>query len=222
MSHDALKKYEYYRNDNGVLYCGSNLNIAPYLNKFDVLLTDPPYGIGESNKKNLSRQRGGRVNDYGSFDWDKEPASKEEIEIGLIKSERAIIWGGNYFDLPPSRGWLVWDKINSGDFADAELAWTNLKMSVRIFRLMWNGMIREVERDFKRVHPTQKPIALFLWCLGFVKDAKTVLDTFAGSCTTAIACERLCKKWICIEREERWCEVGVKRIEKERQQLKLW
>ena len=219
----SLEQYEYYRTPNGILYCGKNTEICPSLPSHDLLLTDPPYGINENADKIKSRGKLAKNIDYGKFYWDKEPASKDELSCGLSISKRAVVWGGNFFDLPPSSGWLVWDKLNGGsDFADAELAWTNLKMAVRIFKHRWMGMIRDSERDRKRVHPTQKPVALFIWCIGFAKEAQTVLDTFAGSCTTAIACERLGKKWTCIEEDERWCEAGKKRIIHERQQLKLF
>ena len=209
----------YYETELGKLYHGDCLEIMPMLEPVDLVLTDPPYGLKENAYRVASRTKLAKTIDYGDFDWDNEPADKEKINMTVSKAENSIIWGGNYFHLPPSRGWLVWDKLNSGNFADAELAWTNLKMSVRLFKYMWNGMIRE-ERNYKRTHPAQKPIGLMIWCLGFCQG--DVLDPFLGSGTTAIACERLNRRWIGIEIEEKYCEIAAKRIEKERSQLKLW
>ena len=210
----------YYETELGKLYHGDCLEIMPHLEPVDLVLTDPPYGINENAHRIASRTKLAATIDYGEFDWDKEPASDEQITATRAAGNNAIIWGGNYFKVPPSRGWLVWDKLNSGNFADCELAWTNLKMSVRIFRHRWNGMIRESERNQKRVHPTQKPVALMVWCLSFLGG--TVIDTFIGSGTTAVACERLNRKWIGIEISEKYCEIAAKRIENERKQLKLF
>src|SRR5207247_1043787 len=101
--------------------------------------------------------------------WDKESASDDRILLSLGAAARSIIWGGNYFShlLDPRASWLIWDKLNSGDFADCELAWTNLDQAARLFRHRWNGMIRQSENNAPRVHPTQKPIALMKWCLAF-------------------------------------------------------
>ena len=217
--HGKADMTPYYETPLGKIYHGDCLTIMPMLEPVDLVLTDPPYGLGENAHRVASRTKLAKTIDYGSFDWDKKPADKEKIDLSISKAKNSIIWGGNYFHLPPSRGWLVWDKLNSGNFADAELAWTNLKMSVRIFRHMWNGMIRE-ERHYKRTHPAQKPIALMIWCLEFCQGS--VLDPFLGSGTTAIACERLNRRWIGIEIEEKYCEISAKRIEKERSQLKLW
>jgi len=115
--------------------------------------------------------------------------------------------------VPPSRGWLVWDKVNGdNDFADCELAWTNIKTSVRIFRHMWNGMLRQSERDVKRVHPTQKPVALMTWCLSFAPESNSIIDPFMGSGTTLRAAKDLGMKAIGIEIEEKYCEIAAKRL----------
>lgn len=210
----------YFETDLGKLYNCDCLEILPNLDRVDLVLTDPPYGISESSKKNNSRGKLAKPTYYGFYDWDKNPADKKTIELIRKISKYQIIWGGNYFDLPPSSKWLVWDKLNSGDFADCELAWTNICGAVRIFRHMWNGMLRASERNTKRVHPTQKPIALMQWCLSFAPG--DVVDAFMGSGTTAIACENLGRQWIGIEISEKYCEIAAKRIERERQQLKLF
>jgi len=180
----------YYQHAGITIYHGDCREILPTLSKVDLVLTDPPYGIGKKQQRIDSRKHGGlgeAWTDYGHFDWDEEPASDEEITLTMAAGRRAIIWGGNYFKVPPSRGWLVWDKVNSASFADCELAWTNLPQAVRLFRHMWNGMLRASENDCKRVHPTQKPIALMKWCLSFAPDAETVIDPFCGSGSVLVA-----------------------------------
>lgn len=215
----------YYEHDGIVIYNCDNREVLPTLPKFDLLLTDPPYGIGESSKKQATR--GGRAGfsgslkwieptDFGYNDWDKEPPSQETIDMSLQSAGCAVIWGGNYFGLPASSCWLVWDKDNfTNDFADCELAWTNMKKAVRKFKWRWNGMLQEEMGDKKenRVHPTQKPLALMRWCLSFAPDAKTILDPFMGSGTTLVAAKREGRKAVGIELEERYCEAAVKRLQ---------
>lgn len=180
----------------------------------DLLLTDAPYGISEAKGKNKSRTKLAKAKDYGVSNWDDQPPSDFDLLClrGLTKYQ--IIFGGNYFVLPPSRCWLVWDKVNSGDFADAELAWTNLDKAVRIFRYMWNGMLKE--KPEHRTHPTQKPMALFKWCITQAPDdVKTVIDPYAGSGTTAVACKALGLSCTLVEREERYCEDAIVRLAQE-------
>lgn len=205
----------YYDHAGIIIYNCDCREILPELEPVDLVLTDPPYGLKENAYRIASREKLAKTTDYGSFEWDSEPASKEEIDLSVVAGKNTIIWGGNYFWLPPSRGWLVWDKINSGNFANCELAWTNLKISVRIFHHMWNGMLRQTENKSPRVHPTQKPIALMKWCLSFAKDANTVLDPFMGSGTTLIAAKDLCIKAIGIEIEEKYCEIAAQRLSQE-------
>ncbi len=211
----------YYDDGHGhVILHGDCRDILPQLPKVDLVLTDPPYGLGQDRARVLSRGKGGPnskrlapATDYGDFAWDKKPAPAESIELALASADLAIIWGGNYFPLPPSRGWLVWDKINGkSDFADCELAWTNLPQAVRLFRHRWNGMFRESEKSMPRLHPTQKPLALFRWCLFFCPDAETILDPFMGSGTTLVAAKNLGRKAIGIELCEEYCEIGARRL----------
>jgi len=204
----------YYEDGAVTIYHGDCREILSSIGKVDLVLTDPPYGIGESSRRCASRgSKKIPATDYGFFDWDKSPPSKELIELTVSAGTRAILWGGNYFNLPPSRGWFVWDKQNTGDFADCELAWTNLETSVPIFRHMWNGMIRAgEERGVKRVHPTQKPIALMRWCIQKAGAVETILDPFMGSGTTLRAAKDLGCKAIGIELDERYCEIAANRM----------
>ena len=184
---------------NAELYCGDCIEILPTLPKVDAVITDPPYGINENSKKVESRQRKAGSNskaladqvDYGHFNWDIKPITKELVDLCVSKGNSAIIWGGNYFDVPPSSKWLVWDKMINGDFADCELAWTNIKGAVRQFRHMWNGMLRDSEKDTQRVHPTQKPIDLYDWVITkYAEQNATILDTHFGSGSIALAVDK--------------------------------
>ena len=113
------------------LYLGSNEDILPAVS-VDAVVTDPPYGINAAKKGTIGTSKNAKVKDYGASDWDSQPASSEQISLIRACSQHQIIFGGNYFHLPPSPCWLVWDKQNTGDFADCELAWTNLDKPVRL------------------------------------------------------------------------------------------
>lgn len=122
-----------------------------------------------------------------------ETAIKSHSVLTELGVPAIVLWGGNYFAnaLPPSRCWLVWDKENTGSFADAELAWTNQDAIVRLLRHRWSGLMKASERGEKRVHPTQKPVALSEWVIETIApDAKTAIDLFLGSGSMLIACER--------------------------------
>jgi len=125
--------------------------------------------------------------------------------------------GGNYFELPPTRCPLVWDKDNAGrDFADFEMAWTNFDQVARRF------VFRPINMDGGKVHPTQKPIALMEWCLGFLPKARTILDPFMGSGTTGVACAKLGRKFIGIELEPKYFDIACKRIDDAYRQPRLF
>lgn len=206
----------YYDEKGIVIYNADCREVLPLPEMADLLLTDPPYGLQENAHRVASRTKLAATTDYGSFHWDSEPATREEIRLSRLSAKRCIIWGGNYFDLPPQRGWLVWDKQNSGNFADAELAWTDLETSVRIFRFLWNGMIREGKwRGVPRVHPTQKPDELMSWCLSFAPEAQMIIDPFMGSGTTLVSAKNSGRRAIGIEIEEKYCEIAAKRLSQE-------
>jgi DNA modification methylase len=170
----------------------------PLLGKVDAVVTDPPYGIGITKSNRLATSRG-----LGGKDWDDKPA-----DISTLPDVPSIIWGGNYFDLPPMRAPLVWDKNNAGrDFADFEMAWTNLDMVARRI------VLRPMNMDGGKEHPTQKPIRVMEWCLGFIPDATTILDPFMGSGTTLVACAKLGRKGIGIELDPDYFEIACKRVQ---------
>jgi DNA modification methylase len=197
------------------LILGDCLEILPTLGKVDAVVTDPPYGIGESSKKAATRGKLAPARDYGgNEDWDNDPADPRVIEWVRQNSQFQIIFGGNYFQLPPSSCWLVWDKQNGdNDFADCELAWTNLPKAVRRIHWMWNGMLRKGKEE--RYHLTQKPLGVMEWSLSHLPaTVRTVLDPYAGSGTTGVACVKKSLSFIGIEREPHHFETMCDRIRK--------
>lgn len=209
---------------NATLWHGDCLEVLPLLPMADLVIADPPYGIGESNVKAASRGKLATPIDYGHFDWDKAPATPEMIEATKAAGRQCIIWGGNYFNLPPSPCWLVWDKVNgSNDFADCEMAWSNIPSAVRLYRHMWNGMLRDSEKNEPRVHPTQKPVALMKWCILKAKETpKLVIDPFMGSASVGIACMDMGIRYIGIEKMKRNFDIACERVHRAQQQLKLF
>jgi site-specific DNA-methyltransferase (adenine-specific)/modification methylase len=204
------------------LYLGDCRDILPTLGKVDAVVTDPPYGIGESAAKNRTRGgKGVKATDYGTDAWDEEPCPPPVLEWVLANSRWQIIFGGNYFSLPPTSCWLVWDKENTGDFADAEMAWTNLPKAIRLKRHMWNGMLRK-DRE-QRFHLTQKPVAVMQWCLSHLpQEARVVADMFMGSGTTGVACALEGFSFFGIEREARHFDIACRRIEAAYKQPRLF
>lgn len=209
----------YYEQDGIVVYHGEAAAILPLLSAVDLLLTDPPYGIGaDKGQASRANKQHGRAlaasRDYGDTNWDSTPPSRWLIDQARDKATNQIIFGGNYFELPPARCWLVWDKVTGeNDYADCELAWTNLDKAVRKLTFQWKGMLTEPGvRKEDRWHPTQKPEPVMRWALMQAPDARSVLDPFMGSGTTLVACKRLGRACIGIEREERYCEIAAKRL----------
>jgi DNA modification methylase len=203
------------------LWLGDNLAIMPLLRRVDAVVTDPPYGLDMAARGTVGSGKLAPPTDYGKSDWDALPASHEQIALIRACSLHQIIFGGNYFDLPPSSCWLVWDKQNTGDFADCELAWTNLDKAVRRIYWRWNGMIRRGNEE--RFHPTQKPLGVMRWCIEHLPpDTRTILDPFAGSGTTGVAAIQMGKRFIGIEREPAYFDVMRRRIEEAHRQTDLF
>jgi len=187
------------------LASGDCLEVLPELEaaSVDAVVTDPPYGIGSR----MSGGTWGAADKYVSMqEWDN--AAPQEVIKSLLSLEvEMIVWGGNYFTLPPSRCWLSWSKINSiRTMASMELAWTSLDRPAKELRLPVG--VHDTG------HPTQKPLKLMEWCLGFV-SGKTILDPFMGSGTTGVACIRTGRKFIGIEKEPKYFDIACKRIENE-------
>lgn len=208
---------------NATLYLGDCVEILPTLGQFDAVVTDPPYGIGESKGRNKSRGKLAIAKDYGNDDWDSEPITKNAVDLLRNISKWQIIFGGNYFELPPTKCWLIWDKENgASDFADAELAWTNFDKAVRLKRYMWNGMLR-ANKEPRGDHPTQKPVGIMEWVISHLpNDVETIIDPYMGSGTTGVACMNMKKQFIGIERESKYFDIACKRIEDAQRQVALF
>jgi DNA modification methylase len=185
------------------LYHGDCREIIPSLDRSEIgaILTDPPYGINTCNRSDGgvgSVSSGSKV--YGRQKWDSAPPAQADFDLLLSFDVPTIIWGGNHFGLRASPCWLVWDKKQRDfTFSDAELAWTNLEKAVRIFDYSRRELTVE-----GRVHPTQKPLPLMLWCLSFLPPDALVIDPYAGSGTTGVACMKSGRRCILIESNPRY------------------
>jgi len=210
--------------NNCTLINGDYLKEIPKLtnNSIDLCLTDPPYGI---NQNKMTMGVGGGIakhNQYIKFDDSKKPNLTKLFKI----SKNQIIFGGNYFNLPPSPCWIVWDKIKNGrssDFADCELAWTSFKTPCRKFTFLWRGMIQgNMRHKEQKFHPTQKPVALMEWIIkNYSKPGDTILDPFMGSGTTGVAALKLQRKFIGIEINKEYFDIATKRIGEWQHQTRL-
>lgn len=208
------------------LYLGDCRDILPTLPKVDAVVTDPPYGIGYDVAafKASGSQSGGMLaakRHYDATDWDSAPPSVDLVNAVVDAGRHAILFGGNYFGLPASRCWLVWDKEVNGEFADCELAWTNIDKPVRRIRHMWNGMLRKGQEE-RNLHPTQKPLAVMKWCIDHLPNAQTILDPFMGSGTTGVAAVQMGRDFIGIEREPKYFDIACRRIEEAQKQGDLF
>lgn len=203
------------------LLLGDCMEIMPLLGKVDAVVTDPPYGIGykpqrHNSTKSLSQVRNfgpedRLIGDTGKLDFDPSPF--------LHLAERQIWWGANYYanKLNNAKGWLVWYKargMENTSFSCAEMAWTNLPLSVRGFDYRWMGLVRDGQLGEAAVHPTQKPLAVMEWCLGFLPDSRLILDLFMGSGTTGVACVKTGRSFIGIEQHEPYFDIACERIRK--------
>jgi site-specific DNA-methyltransferase (adenine-specific) len=198
-------------------------------NYFDLAIVDPPYGIGEDGEKNHSRGKAARPTMYTSKNWDSSAPSKDYF-IELIRvSKNLIIWGANHFieNIPNqnSSSWVVWDKQNGdNDFADCELAWTNYKTAVRKFEFRWAGMLQgNMKKKEIRIHPTQKPVALYKWLLDkYAKQGDKILDTHLGSGSIAIACHDYGFDLTACELDTEYYNKAIERITNHTNQTKLF
>ena len=203
----------YFQDDAVTIYHGDCREIVPTLGRFDLLLTDPPYGLGDRwNGGNFMGKNGhGRLWGEKTPEWDRLPVADDLLQLCIASAPLAIVWGGNYFRVEPSRCWLTWDKMQTFHGADCELAWTNLPLPVRTFR-MSRIDAHQNKADQPKQHPCEKPLSLMIWCIGLAGDVQTILDPFAGSGTTGRAAKDLGRKAVLIEREERYCEIAARRM----------
>lgn len=198
-----------------------NQNCEGYLSSLpdksiDCIITDPPYGIADVWKggggHGWNKARKDTPHRNG---WDIAP-SQATLDHLIRVARVLVIWGGNYFNLPSSRGWLVWNKPERGfTLSEAELAWTSEDRPIRVFDCH--------RSDYDRTHPTQKPLSLMIWCVNNFSDPDmTVLDPYMGSGTTGVACMKTGRHFIGIEGDESYYLSAAKRIEEARQQPVLF
>lgn len=196
---------------------------------FDLAIVDIPYGIGESGDKNHTRTKLAKSKDYKAFSGnDLKPPDKEYFDELFRASKNQVIWGANHFiHLIPydSSCWIVWDKDNGeNDFADCELAWTSFDTAVRRIKYRWAGMLQENMKNKEiRIHPTQKPVALYEWILSrYAKDGDIILDTHVGSASSLIACHRTNHKFVGFELDKYYYDLSKKRLDAEMAQMNIY
>lgn len=201
--------------------------------QFDLAIVDPPYGINHSTiaGKQSGQKYGNAASAktaYTTKDWDKNPPQSEYFEQLFRISKNQIVWGANHFiSLMPfdASCWIVWDKVNGdNNFADCELAWTSFDSSVRKFSYTWSGMIQEnMKKKEIRIHPTQKPIALYTWLLQkYAKEGDTILDTHLGSGSSRIASWDMKFDFTGIELDKEYFDASVKRFNEHKKHIKLF
>lgn len=228
---------------NHRLICGDSTDVCTIDRLMDgtkakLLLTDPPYGIsvvsidkkvggdkpfGSKGKVGYGQKGKNKMLDCNEYapiiGDDTTDTARASYDVAITCTENQIIFGGNYFTdfLNPSRCWIVWDKQNTGNFADAELAWTSFDKGVKLYHFLWNGLCREGSREVEgvtRVHPTQKPVGLIGYILkDFTQENDTILDLFGGSGSTLIACEQLNRRCFMCELDPHYCDVIIDRWE---------
>lgn len=186
--------------------------------KADWIITDPPYGISVNH--NMGRRKGDTKSEYKKAYWDKERLPKSYFDLMLEVAEKHIIFGGNYYTdyLPPSKSWLVWDKLMSDDltFSQVELAWTDSECMSKLVKCFPNG-------SEKRIHPTQKPLRVIEWILNkYTKEGDLICDPFIGSGTTAVACHKLKRRYIGFELDGEYFDFASERIERAKSQISIF
>lgn len=200
---------------------------------FDLAIVDPPYGIGydsiaEKASGTKSKNAATTKREYHGGGWDVKPPDDEYFEELFRVSKNQIIWGGNYFkQLPPSKAFICWDKRCHDDmrnnFADCEIAWMSENLGVaRVFRFVWNGMLQQdMKNKEDRIHPTQKPVALYKWLLScYAKKGDKILDTHVGSASSLIACYDMGFDYVGFEIDEEYYRLACKRLEEEKSQIR--
>lgn len=199
---------------DATLYLGDCSELLPSLAPVDAVITDPPYGIGESGGK--ARTRGRKWVNHERLEWDNETPPQGVFDWILKNSKEQAIFGANYFtnrNLPPRMGWVYWDKRMGGDFSDGELIFTSRQKALKAIRIAQTSVSRE--------HPTQKPVALMEAVIGLFPDANVILDPFMGSGTTGVACVRMGRTFIGVEVEPKYFDIACQRIANAQRQAPL-
>lgn len=223
----SLRDFLFHEESGITLYCGAAEKVASLI-QFTAVLSDPPWGADTAtNAQRFTRSPSPWWNNVDTsriVAHERVVGDKEPFDPAPWLKGSAILWGANHYAsrLPDSGGWLIWDKRRGAEdmaekgwpLGEAELAWSNVIGTTRVFRNLWSGLLRSAEKG-EFYHPTQKPVALMEWCLGFLDENDTVLDPFCGSGTTLLAAKNLGRLAIGIEVESRYCEIAVKRLRQE-------
>ena len=196
-------------------------------NHFDLAIVDPPYGMIKNTygSGKLGKAKF-RCDKHNHREWDVAPNKEYFKELKRV-SKNQIIWGANHFieniQNANSSCWIVWDKDNTGDFADSELAYSTFKTAVRNFKWRWNGMLQgDMKNKEIRIHPTQKPVKLYEWLLmNYAKEGDKILDTHLGSGSIAIACHNLGYDLTACELDTEYYNAAIKRLDQHTAQLRL-
>lgn len=189
----------------------------------DLVLTDPPYGIGiDGQKQSICNNAKHNRKEHKQKDWDSAIPPKEVFDEIKRIAKNMIVWGGNYFNEyleQGHKGWIVWDKGQDGlTMSDCEIAYTNFDCPTRIIRMNRVELLKD-----NTIHPTQKPLKLFMKCVeNYSKENDIVLDCFSGSGTTAVACHNLHRRFICIEKDPEYCQASCERLEQAQRQQTLF
>jgi len=205
-------------------------------NYFDLAIVDPPYGIGADEAQNNSAEQRIKANGktkagrgyklYKKSEWDNDIPNSEYFKELFRVSKNQIIWGGNYMTehLPPSMGWIIWDKGQRGfSLADGEMAWTSFNKAMRIFEFSRAGCIKSNNTMIEKFHPTAKPYELYKYCLDkYAKPNDKILDTHLGSMSIAIACHDYGFELVGAELDEEYYKKGIQRVKNHVSQQKLF
>jgi site-specific DNA-methyltransferase (adenine-specific) len=196
---------------NATLYLGDCAEILPTLGKVDAVVTDPPYGIKFAAQPTVYQRAAGMKKMY----WDDQKPDLSQI---LVTAKTLAIWGGNYFNLPVSRGWIAWCKPDAPpSMGNLELCWTNLNKNSK--HIVQSIAATNAERVG---HPTQKPLKVMEFTIEYIENNESICDPFMGSGTTGVAAVQMGRKFIGIEREPKYFDIACKRIEQAQAQMRMF
>jgi len=196
-------------------------------NYFNLAIVYPPYGINMDGGK-IGGDNCVKATEYTQKQWDNKAPNKQYFEELKRVSKKQIIWGANHFieNIPNANSscWIVWDKDNTGNFSDSELAYTSFETAVRNFKWRWNGMLQQnMKNKQKRIHPTEKPIQLYEWLLqNYAKEGDKILDTHLGSGSIAIACHNMKYDLTACELDKEYYDKAMKRLKEHTAQQRLF
>lgn len=213
---ERLESFERVEIGPARLFLGDCRQVLPLLPRFDAVVTDPPYGLGDWNERGRNKGRPFADISHETQEWD-QPLTPADVAALRKAGKHQILWGANYYldSLPRTKMFLVWNKgIRRMHFNDAELAWTSgMREAVRVLDLSPSGLEKE--------HPTQKPLALMRWCLSYLPKAETILDPYMGAGTTGVAAVQMGKRFVGIERERKYFEIACRRIDQATREPRL-